>query len=189
MLEPWIRHSGRPSYIFQFCCTPGTPVEQNRPQGHLQLLTQPTSAEPRQRRDADSRSRRRSRTKTPQRRSHRPSRSCRRAARSTSPRETPPGNFRSNPRPPRPDARPRNFLPPPRAPQFHPPVAPAAVWPQVSPAGFCSSATPTAGSTSWPLVPSKGPTQTCRAVVSKRAEPHSPPRDILSRLNDPHNFS
>ena len=42
--------TGRPSYIFQFICAPGTSVEQN-------LMTQPTSAEPRQRRGADPHSR------------------------------------------------------------------------------------------------------------------------------------
>ena len=66
--------TGRPSYVFQFFCAPGTPVEQNRPQGQLQLLTQPASAEPALRRGRTSRSRRRrSRTITPEPRCRRPS--------------------------------------------------------------------------------------------------------------------
>ena len=39
-------NTGRPSYVFQFFCAPGTPVEQTRPPGQLQLLTQPAAAEP-----------------------------------------------------------------------------------------------------------------------------------------------
>ena len=59
-------NTGRPWYVFQFFCAPGTPVEPTRPPGQLQLLTQPVAAETARHRGGASRShnRRRSRTTT-----------------------------------------------------------------------------------------------------------------------------